>query len=141
MAQTFTFELEGAKELRNMLEVSGKDAGKVVGQVILEEANMIFAKAMILTPIDTGALRGSGGVSAPMNMPQGIGVDIFFGGPAAPYALYVHEILGNYHNPPTQAKYSLSNLLWRDCQRFSKIWLGVSLTSLERTEQSDANNS
>jgi hypothetical protein len=105
MAQTFTFELEGAKELRNMLEVSGKDAGKVVGQVILEEANMIFAKAMILTPIDTGALRGSGGVSAPMNMPQGIGVDIFFGGPAAPYAMYVHEIIGNYHNPPTQAKY------------------------------------
>jgi len=105
MAQTFTFELEGAKELRNMLEVSGKDAGKVVGQVILEEANMIFARAMILTPIDTGALRGSGGVSAPMNMPQGIGVDIFFGGPAAPYAMYVHEILGNYHNPPTQAKY------------------------------------
>ena len=105
MAQTFTFELEGAQELRRMLEVSGKDAGKIVGQVILEEANMIFAKAMILTPIDTGALRGSGGVSAPMNMPQGIGVDIFFGGPAAPYAMYVHEILGNYHNPPTQAKY------------------------------------
>ena len=57
MAQTFTFELEGAQELRNMLEFSGKDAGRVVGQVILEEANMIFARAMILTPIDTGALR------------------------------------------------------------------------------------
>jgi hypothetical protein len=105
MAQTFTFELEGAQELRNMLEFSGKDAGRVVGQVILEEANMIFAKAMVLTPIDTGALRGSGGVSAPINTPQGIAVDIFFGGPAAPYAIYVHEILGNYHNPPTQAKF------------------------------------
>lgn len=105
MAQTFTFELEGAQELRNMLEVSGKDAGRVVGQVITEEANMIFAKAMILTPIDTGALRGSGGVSAPMNMPTGIGVDIFFGGPAAPYALYVHEIMYYQHNAPTQAKY------------------------------------
>lgn len=105
MAQTFTFELEGAQELRRMLEVSGKDAGKIVGQVILEEANMIFAKAMILTPIDTGALRGSGGVSAPMNMPTGIGVDIFFGGPAAPYALYVHEIMYYKHNAPTQAKF------------------------------------
>lgn len=105
MAQTFTFELEGAQELRNMLEVSGRDAGKIVGQVITEEANMIFAKAMILTPIDTGALRGSGGVSAPMNMPEGIGVDIFFGGPAAPYALYVHEIMYYKHNAPTQAKY------------------------------------
>lgn len=105
MAQTFTFELEGAQELRNMLELSGKDAGRIVGQVILEEANMIFAKAMVLTPIDTGVLRGSGGVSAPMNLGLGIAVDIFFGGPAAPYAMYVHEILGNYHNPPTQAKY------------------------------------
>ena len=105
MADTFTFEIEGAQELRKMLEVSGKAAGQIVGLVILEEANMIFAKAMILTPIDTGALRGSGGVSAPTNTPQGIGVDIFFGGPAAPYALYVHEILGNYHNSPTQAKF------------------------------------
>ena len=105
MAQTFTFELEGAQELRNMLEVSGRDAGKIVGQVITEEANMIFAKAMILTPIDTGALRGSGGVSAPMNMPSGLGVDSFFGGPAAPYALYVHEIMYYKHNAPTQAKY------------------------------------
>lgn len=105
MTQTFTFELEGAQELRNMLEVSGKDAGKIVGQVITEEANMIFAKALVLTPIDTGALRGSGGVSAPINTPQGIGVDIFFGGPAAPYALYVHEIMYYQHNAPTQAKY------------------------------------
>jgi hypothetical protein len=32
-------------------------------------------------------------------------VDIFYGGPAASYALYVHEIIGNYHKPPTQAKY------------------------------------
>ena len=105
MAQVFTFEIEGAQELRNMLEVSGKDAGRVVGQVITEEANTIFGKALILTPVDTGALRGSGGVSAPMQTQQGIGVDIFFGGPAAPYAMYVHEIIGNYHNPPTQAKY------------------------------------
>jgi hypothetical protein len=36
---------------------------------------------------------------------QGYFVDIFYGGPAASYALYVHEIIGNYHNPPTQAKY------------------------------------
>lgn len=102
---TFTFEIEGAQELRNMLEVSGKDAGRVVGQVITEEANTIFGKALILTPVDTGALRGSGGVSAPIQTQQGIGVDIFFGGPAAPYALYVHEIIDNYHNAPTQAKY------------------------------------
>lgn len=102
---TYSFEIEGAQELRQMLSVSGSEAGQIVGQVILEEANTIFAKSLILTPVDTGALRGSGGVSAPMQTQQGIGVDIFFGGPAAPYAMYVHEIIGNYHNPPTQAKY------------------------------------
>lgn len=102
---TYSFEIEGAQELRNMLEVSGRDAGKIVGQVILEEANTIFAQALVLTPIDTGALRGSGAVSAPQNTPTGIGVDIFFGGPAAPYALYVHEIMYYKHNAPTQAKY------------------------------------
>lgn len=44
---TFTFEIEGAQELRNMLEVSGKDAGRVVGQVITEEANTIFGLSLI----------------------------------------------------------------------------------------------
>lgn len=102
---TYSFEIEGAQELRQMLSQSSEQAGQIVGQVILEEANTIFAKSLILTPVDTGALRGSGGVSAPQHTPQGIGVDIFFGGPAAPYALYVHEIRGNRHNPPTQAKY------------------------------------
>lgn len=101
----FSFVIEGANELKKMLEVSGAGAGKLVGQVITEEANVIFGKALILTPIDTGALRGSGGVSAPQNFPNGIGVDIFFGGPAAPYALYVHEIVYYQHNSPTQAKF------------------------------------
>lgn len=101
----FSFVIEGADELKKMLEVSGSGAGQLVGQVITEEANVIFGKAMILTPIDTGALRGSGGVSAPQNFPTGIGVDIFFGGPAAPYALYVHEITYYKHNSPTQAKF------------------------------------
>lgn len=102
---TYSFEIEGAQELRQMLSVSGSEAGQIVGQVILEEANTIFAKSLILTPVDTGALRGSGGVSAPQHTPEGIAVDVFFGGPAAPYALYVHEIRGNFHNPPTQAKF------------------------------------
>lgn len=114
---TYSFEIEGAEELRNMLAQSGAQAGQTVGQVILEEANTIFAQALILTPVDTGALRGSGGVSAPQHTPDGIGVDIFFGGPAASYALYVHEIVGNRHNAPTQAKYLEQPFL----QRFPNI--------------------
>jgi hypothetical protein len=102
---TYSFVIEGADELKRALSISGKDAGQLAAQVIWEEANTIFAKSQVLTPIDTGALRASGGVSAPQEFPQGVGVDIFYGGPAAPYALFVHEIQSNYHNPPTKAKY------------------------------------
>jgi hypothetical protein len=105
MANVFTFTLEGDLELKAALLLAKQKRPLAVAQAIYEEANKIFAQSQILVPVDTGVLRGSGGVSAPQQGPSGYFVDIFYGGPAAPYALYVHEILGNYHNPPTQAKY------------------------------------
>lgn len=105
MAKPWSFSLEGDKELQNILRVAKSETPLAVAQAIWEEANLIFAKSQILVPVDTSALRGSGGVSAPQSGAGGYYVDIFYGGPAAPYALYVHEIIGNYHNPPTQAKY------------------------------------
>ena len=105
MAQTYTFTLEGDVELQAVLRAAQLEAPKAVAIAIYEEANVIFAKSQVLVPVDTGALRGSGGVSAIQGSGQGMYVDIFYGGPAASYALYVHEIIGNYHNPPTQAKY------------------------------------
>jgi hypothetical protein len=105
MAKTYTFTLEGDIELKAMLEAAREKSPLAVAQAIYEEANLIFAKSQVLVPVDTGVLRGSGGVSAPQKGTTGYFVDIFYGGPAASYALYVHEIIGNYHKPPTQAKY------------------------------------
>lgn len=105
MAKTFTFTLEGDLELKAMLEAAREKSPLAVAQAIYEEANLIFAKSQVLVPVDTGVLRGSGGVSAPQKGTTGYFVDIFYGGPAADYAMYVHEIIGNYHKPPTQAKY------------------------------------
>ena len=105
MAKTFTFTLEGDLELKAILEAAREKSPLAVAQAIWEEANLIFAKSQVLVPVDTGVLRGSGGVSAPQKGTTGYFVDIFYGGPAADYALYVHEIIGNYHKPPTQAKY------------------------------------
>ena len=99
------FDLNGDEQLVKALKSGKEKSPQAIAQAIWEEANMIFAKSQILVPVDTGVLRGSGGVSAPQLGSQGYFVDIFYGGPAAPYALYVHEIIGNYHNPPTQAKY------------------------------------
>jgi hypothetical protein len=102
---SFRLDLFGDEELVNALKAGKENTPKAIAQAIWEEANIIFAKSQILVPVDTGVLRGSGGVSAPQMGSQGYFVDIFYGGPAASYALYVHEIIGNYHNPPTQAKY------------------------------------
>ena len=101
----YSFTLDGGDELLNMLKTLPPEGARVVGQAIFEEATNIFNKSQVLVPVDTGALRGSGGVSAPIYSADGVAVDVFYGGPAASYALIVHEIQGNYHNPPTQAKY------------------------------------
>ena len=105
MANVYTFTLEGDIELQAVLRSAQLNAPKAVAQAIYEEAQVIFAKSQVLVPVDTSALRGSGDVSAIQGSGQGVYVDIFYGGPAAPYALYVHEIIGNYHKSPTQAKY------------------------------------
>ena len=105
MANVYTFTLTGDVELQAVLRSAQLNAPKAVAQAIYEEAQVIFAKSQVLVPVDTSALRGSGDVSAIQGSGQGVYVDIFYGGPAAPYALYVHEIIGNYHKAPTQAKY------------------------------------
>ena len=102
---SFTLDLFGDQELVNALKAGEEDTPQAIAQAIWEEANIIFAKSQVLVPVDTGVLRGSGGVSSPQMGNTGSFVDIFYGGPAASYALLVHEIIGNYHNPPTQAKY------------------------------------
>jgi hypothetical protein len=102
---TYSFTLDGIDDLQKVLKNLKDQSGAVMGQALYEEANVIFANSQVLVPVDTGVLRGSGGVSAPQMGTRGYFVDIFYGGPAAPYALIVHEIIGNYHNPPTQAKY------------------------------------
>jgi len=109
----YRFEIEGAEELRQTLMRAGARSGHAIGQAIYEEATTIFNQSQVLVPVDTGALRGSGGVSAPQSTPSGVAVDIFYGGPAAPYALYVHEMLDNYHEAPTQAKFLEAPLMAR----------------------------
>ena len=113
--------LEGIEELQKALKEGKEQSPRAIAQAIWEESNLIFAKSQVLVPVDTGVLRGSGGVSAPQQGPQGMFVDIFYGGPAAPYALYVHEIIENYHKPPTQAKYLEQPLMEAQAQLQSRI--------------------
>ena len=102
---TYYANVMGADALAKALSRVPNDTEKVLSQALYEEGQMAFAESQQITPIDTGALRGSGVLQIPKIEKNKISVAITYGGPAAPYALFVHEILSSYHASPTQAKY------------------------------------
>lgn len=97
--------ITGLKELESRLGTARVKAVVAMGSAIYAEANRIFNASQVLTPVDTGALRGSGHVTPPAITGTSVETTIGYGGPAAPYAIYVHEITTSFHNPPTQAKF------------------------------------
>lgn len=81
-----------------------KNPVKAIGRALYEEANEIFNESQTQVPVRTGALRGSGRVLLPEESPSGVTVVIGYGGAAAPYAIYVHEMTQNNH-PIGKAKF------------------------------------
>ena len=53
-------------------------------------------------PVETGYLRGTGYVSEPVSSYGQFLISI---GYSAGYSWWVHELIANYHHPPTKAKF------------------------------------
>ena len=62
----------------------------------------ILAESKKICPVETGFLRGSGYVTEPVIAYGQILLSIGYG---AGYAYWVHELIENYHHPPTKAKF------------------------------------
>lgn len=90
--------------------LSGLEDMKKSEQRRLESAadkcsQIVFHRSQVLVPVDTTALKKSGKREKKRG-PGGAPMwEISYGGPTAPYALWVHEDLSKHHAPPTQAKY------------------------------------
>lgn len=107
--------IEGVRELQARLGEAAAKAIVATSAALYGEANTIFSESQRIVPVDTGALRDSGQVTTPVVSGVTVEVEIGYGGPAAPYALYVHEIppppakssggRSATHNPPTAWKY------------------------------------
>lgn len=101
--------------LGSLGSVFGALGGKMndaAGQALFEVASEIFAESQRICPVDTGTLRASGTIDGPNPKLNGQWeVTIGYGGPAADYALPVHERLDLAHSAPTQAKYLEKPLL------------------------------
>lgn len=98
-------EIQGLDKLQRLLIRGGAEAAKATGRALYEEGQEAFAESQRIVPRDTGALAGSGHIYPPHLENGDIVVELGYGGPAAPYALYVHEDLQARHDPGKQAKY------------------------------------
>ena len=99
------YDIQGAGEIRKLLAVFAVGAVTALEKVLYETATEVFAETQRLVPVRYGVLKGSGQVKEPKGSGTGFSVDIVYGGPAAPYAIYVHERLDQRHAAPTQAKF------------------------------------
>lgn len=81
---------------RNLIVVSQGFLDKAV-RALEFEAEIEMTEAKRRTPVDTGALRGSGHVKPARRVGRDIMVELAFGGPAVPYAAKVHEDLDAFH--------------------------------------------
>lgn len=83
---------------RLLARLKGADTGgELAGRrALYMGAEDIFTETQVQVPVKTGFLKGSGEVALKGDM-----VEIKY---TAPYAIYVHEILSNYH-PNGKAKF------------------------------------
>lgn len=86
----------------------------------MHAAEIILEASQKLVPVDTGRLKKSGHIEQNSEGTYSIVYD-------APYALFVHEIMGNYHKPPTQAKY-LEDVAWQFLTMFNYIPFTFNIT-------------
>lgn len=89
-----TIEIEGNKALIANLKRVGLEAPKALAAAMMQEAEQIMTEAKVLVPVDLGNLRATGHVAPPVIEGTTVTVALGFGGPAAPYAVYVHEGTG-----------------------------------------------
>ncbi len=104
----FSLEISGLDKL--FLKLSAivpavKQAAKTELYQIAEE---IMDDSKRIVPVDTGALMSTGHVDLPVDTEKGIEISLGYGGPAAPYALAVHENLDprvHWQRPGSGPKY------------------------------------
>ncbi len=84
--------LQGSETLLRKLRLLKDMAVPVVASSLyLSASDIMYVSKSVYCPVDTGTLRNSGRVNLPVIQDTKVEVSLGYGGPAAPYALAVHE--------------------------------------------------
>ena len=92
-----TLQIDGLEQLQRRLNELAQGLGAEVGNALRAEAEIEVTEMKRRTPVLTGVLRGSLHATGPRYSGRDIEVTIRAGGPAAPYAVAVHENLEAFH--------------------------------------------
>ena len=103
-------ELKGLDQVVARLRSLASRMQPAIGRALYAEGQIERQESMRRTPVDTGALRASHVLEGPMYSGRDIWVRIGVGGPAAPYAVVVHENMDAFHKVG-QAKFLESTIL------------------------------
>lgn len=98
-------DFKGGEAVMRALRLLGDKAPEAMGKALYQEGNDILREAKVLTPVDTGVLKGSAFVNLPEVSGAAVSVTLGYGQAAKDYAEVQHEELSYYHKPPTQAKF------------------------------------
>lgn len=107
MVGSETVQIAGLDRVLDQLANIASAMPTLAQDALTVEAELIMTEAKRRTPVLTGALRSSGVV---LPLDGEIGATLTFGGPAAPYAVYVHENMEAFHGVG-QAKFLESAVL------------------------------
>lgn len=92
-----TFQLNGIPAMQARIRKAGKSFRLELERALYEEAHVELKEVIIRTPLQYGPLRASEHVEGPFWEGDTAYATIVAGGPAAPYALYVHENEEAFH--------------------------------------------
>jgi len=89
--------LRRAREARGEIQKIHNNLLDEVGRALYIETEIELKEVKRRTPVDTGELRASEHTVGPIRRWRNIYTEIVAGGPAAPYAIYVHEDPDAFH--------------------------------------------
>lgn len=92
MTDGISINLKGGDALLRKMRALGVSGLRAGARSLQESAeNIMTISKRDFVPVETGTLRSSGIVQLPEISRDSVSVKLGYGGPAAPYAIYVHE--------------------------------------------------
>lgn len=93
--------VNGIRAVQRALESKRKKHLKGIERGLKKAGLYLQAESQRICPVEFGNLRASAGTRSEGELGTTV-VYVFY---TADYAIYVHEIIENFHEPPTQAKF------------------------------------